>query len=360
MARQAKSSIFKTFLKNTPRKRALLLLPVILGGLFLVSKYVSSHTTSSILSTTARSTKNIDAIKEREHWTKRIDEIGAEPAYAEFKTEYASDHFGVQHYVAHIMGEVLYEKEGIKGLAICDSTFAFGCYHSFFGRALGEKNLAILPELNQACLDRYGPLGTGCLHGIGHGLLDYLGQNHLAEALNACLSTTQKNPLFGCTSGVFMEYNVPIIITTDSAHTEFRKLNPTNPHEPCTEVLERFRKSCYYEMGQWWDKVYFGDYKKMGSLCQEVSNPEYKEPCYLGIGNVSAPSSDYNVAETIKKCQQMPDAASELICRSGASWSFYAEPKKRSLAPLVCQGLGQEIEKNCVTRSDLIGERKSE
>lgn len=298
----------------------------------------------------------LNPVAEKKRWTERIQEAGPEIAYREFSEAYADKHFGIQHGAMHIMGELLYETQGIKGLSICDVTFAFGCYHSFFGRAFSEKGLEIIRDLDHACVAKFGPLGTGCQHGIGHGLMEYFGAAKLTTALEHCKETTQLKELFGCTSGVFMEYNVPIIIDANISYTEPRKLNSANPNEPCnTIVAEKFRSSCYYEMPQWWDKVYKRNYEKIGMLCNDIENVEHQESCFLGIGNVAAPSSEYDVKETIAKCEKMPDSKSMLICRSGSSWSFFSNPNYRKLAPQICASLNEEEKSRCAKKSDLIG-----
>jgi hypothetical protein len=297
------------------------------------------------------------ALSEKQRWSGEIDRIGAQAAYEEFKSAYQDKSFGTQHTVAHIFGQLLYEKMGLQGLTICDATFAFGCFHSFFSRAFSEKGLGIVLQANEACIEKYSAGGTGCLHGIGHGIIDYLGHDKLVESLAVCTKTTQVNPLFGCTSGVFMEYNVPVIIDSERSYTKFRDLNSANPYEPCNTIVPgQFRESCYYEMGQWWDKVYFGDYQKIGQLCAGIDNSTWQRSCFLGVGNVAAPSSQYEVGATISKCQQMPTEEGRLICRTGASWSFMGYPPKKSLSASICAGLDQESSKKCLQGSDLFSQ----
>ncbi len=339
------------------KHKFLALAALLIVGLALIAFYIKPGS-STVKSAVPSST--LSALEEKKYWSQEIDRIGAEKAYQEFKDKYATSYFGIQHTAAHIMGALLYEKAGLNGLTVCDSTFAFGCYHSFFGQALSQKGTAIIPELDKACLAKYGPLGTGCQHGIGHGLLEYYGHGQLDQALNSCLVTTQKKPLFGCTSGVFMEYNVPIIIDSANAYTKFRELDRDHPYTPCPNLNSQFQQSCYYEMGQWWDKVYDGDYKKIGLLCQGISNPTYRESCYLGVGNVAAPSSNYDPDSTVAKCTMMPEYDGQITCRSGASWSFYAEPKYRNLSVKVCDNLPDEVRQRCVTKSDLIGEKNAQ
>lgn len=323
------------------------------------SHTIKSNGKLSFADIAPNSITSVDAQAEAKFWSGRIEQVGGEQAYAEFKDKYSRQNFGIQHYAAHVFGPLLYKYEGINGVATCDQTFAFGCYHSFFTKAIGEVGLKIVPELDKACLNKFGPLGTGCQHGIGHGLLEYFGHDKLVDALQACLLTIQKNPLFGCTSGVFMEYNVPIIIDSTQTYTQFRELNPADPNLPCDNIPNQFRKSCYYEIGQWWDKVFHSDYQKLGQLCLAIPDQDLRDNCYLGVGNVSAPTSNYDVASTIDKCKQMPDYLARVTCRSGASWSFYAEPTRRNLSTQVCDGLSPSDQDRCVQQSDLIGERRN-
>ncbi len=349
----------KKLMKINFNKIVLLLLLIVLGLFWFLIKPMSTVTPSANIDRVIQddSTKLTNVLAERSFWSKRMDDIGVEQAYGEFKQVYADKHFGVQHTVSHIVGQLIYQKKNLAGLMICDSTFAFGCYHSFYSQALAEKGLAVISAADKACIDKFGPLGTGCQHGIGHGLMEYYGPKKLKEALDACSLTTQPKKLFGCTSGVFMEYNVPILITATDAKTVPRILDKKNPYAPCPSVIEKFQESCYYEMPQWWDKEnnFQGNYKKIGELCQALTKDTNRESCFLGIGNMAAPSSSYVVADTIKKCQEMPTAETKIVCQSGASWSFYSSVTYRHLATEVCRNLDANIQSRCVQRSDLIG-----
>ncbi|MCH7883575.1 hypothetical protein IIA95_04175 [Patescibacteria group bacterium] len=298
--------------------------------------------------------ESLNTLQERQKWIGRIDAVGTERAYEEFKKMYASDRFKIQHTMAHVMGELLYEKKGIEGLTTCDSSFAFGCYHSFFGRAISEEGMDAIPKLDKACVKKYGPGGTGCLHGIGHGIIEYLGHDKLVTALEACRLTTQVNPLFGCTSGVFMEHNIPIIISAEKIQSKIREPNNENPYEPCNTIVPKeFRKSCYFEIGLWWKHVLDADFEKLGMLCKKIPEAEYRELCYLGVGTVVAPTSNFEAEKAIRLCEEMPDPRPILLCRAGASWVFFAVPEKRFLAQTVCKNPEQSDELYCLLKSDL-------
>jgi len=341
-------------------------LAVLLSGKFQLPQRTNSKSDSTVSSADLAAEKArisvtdtlspADLAAEKIRWSKRMDQVGTQKAYDEFKQEYANKNFGTQHMMAHIIGTLLFQKDGIQGQTVCDSTFSFGCYHSFFSQVLTHDGLAAITQLNQACLDKFGPAGSGCQHGIGHGVMDYFGPTKLLEALNACQPTTALSPIAGCTSGVFMEYNVPIIIGETTATSDPRTVDPKKPYAPCPDLPEEYRDSCYYSIGQFWDQIalYRWDYKTQGLLCKNTPNPAQIESCYLGIGNVVAPNNNYDPLKSIAACKKMPDQASIIICQAGASWSFAANPDFAPLAIKMCDQLNDADHKECLRRGNLL------
>lgn len=291
-------------------------------------------------------------LAEKARLEKLVDILGAEDAYREFKAEYLGEDYGAQHTAAHIFGEVLYEKKGLKGVSVCDKEFAFGCYHSFFGVAVNKEGIGILPILDKACIAKWTIKGIGCQHGIGHGVLSYFGDAKLLDALEACTQLSWKGPIGGCTSGVFMEYNFHTML--NPSRITLRPLDQTDPHLPCSMLPEKFSKACYFEQPDWWDKVYSHDYLKIGELCQQITETSSMHTCFRGFGNVVGVSTDYNPDEAIDICRKMPTEESENLCRQGASWSFYSNDKTRHLAHLLCKGLKKEEEDLCIKSAEII------
>lgn len=296
------------------------------------------------------------AVQERSYWTKVIEQVGPEKAYAEFKQQYRPMDFGTQHMAAHIVGALLYKKGGIGGLSICDSDFSYGCYHSFFGQVLADKGTDVIKALDDECLKKFGTYGSGCQHGIGHGVMEFFGPRRLLDALVACAPTTEISNIAGCTSGVFMEYNVPIVITESEATATVRPMDPTKPYEPCPTLPEKYRESCYYSIGQWWNQTeyYRQKWKEMGLLCKNAPDQNAVEECYLGLGNIVAPDSLFTPDKAVLSCKQMPDMEGEIVCRAGASWSFDAMPEYKTLAPLVCEDLSGDLKAECRHRANIL------
>src|SRR3989344_4146744 len=97
-------------------------------------------------------TSNLDEFNpksEQERWQKRLNEVSPDTAYHEFKIEYHYKTPEIQHKAAHLFGGVLYQKAGIEGITVCDPQYAFGCYHSFFSKAIIDKGINVLIQLDQ-------------------------------------------------------------------------------------------------------------------------------------------------------------------------------------------------------------------
>ncbi len=270
------------------------------------------------------------------YWENKIKKYGAEKTYLEFKEYYASKEFLEQHTAAHIMGEVLYRTRGLGGFSMCDSSFAFGCYHSFLGQAIAERGISIVSELAQKCKDRYGENSTGCEHGIGHGIAEYLGPRKIKEALFACVKTNQRNPLFGCTSGLFMEYNSAIIFEKNTPTVRDRVPNKQNLLEPCDEVIpEEFRPSCYYEISLWWKNSAQVSSEKIGNLCGKAARETERQACYQGWGAVVAEAANYDHKKIITICALGATKKGWIDCGIGAIMRLVAVNKKNE-ARILC------------------------
>lgn len=273
----------------------------------------------------------------REEISKRIDRQGPEKSYAQLKRVSDSSSAST-HSTFHIFGEVLYQKIGVVGIAVCDEFAGFGCYHGFFIEAVSDKGIEVVGELEQKCVEKFGVAGLGCPHGIGHGLVEFLGYDKLNEALVICSELSWQGELFGCQGGVLMEYNFRTtfregesIISTREAHG--------NLYEPCRSVEKKFRQACYFEQASWWNEVLNSDYAKIGTFCAGLIGHE-KDSCLLGLGDSVAERSAYDKEIVVKACLDMPGSYEEAICRTGAAWAFFANPEKLDQSEKICEGLG--------------------
>lgn len=289
-----------------------------------------------------------ELIKDRDTLAKRIDAIGPARAYEEFKTAAGRLSRGGAHTLAHLFGELLYEKAGVGGLAICDQSFDFGCYHSFFGTAVLALGVGVLPAFDTVCKERFGKAYLPCQHGIGHGILVFAGINNLEKALDLCAKLSSQ-PTGGCGSGVFMEYNFRTMSNAINGGSYVRPLEHDDPHAPCDGLSEKFREGCYFEMPQWWESLFHADYEHIGKLCGGLNEEALRESCFHGAGNYAAPFAHNDVPAIIQLCDTMP-AQGRGFCREGASWIVRGSDGNKNRAISLCAGLPFAEENRCKER----------
>ncbi len=292
-----------------------------------------------------------DPAYNRAYWQEQIARHGSAKAFALFKQKNESAPRERQHFSAHVFGVTLAEHDGVQGITSCDPSFGYGCYHGFFSKIISEGGEGYITKLDAACVAAHGPFGTGCQHGIGHGILEYVGYQRIADALELCRQTTQKVPLLGCTSGVFMEYFNPLVQTGDTLSQGQRPLDKARPQEPCDTVKEEFKQSCYFELGHSYYLHLRNAPVEQGSLCAQVPRA-YAAYCYLGLGDSQGPISGYKLQESITFCNTF-EGEGRIACRAGLSWSFYANPAYRAEGADICSLETSEDTKECKKWADL-------
>ncbi len=284
-----------------------------------------------------------------------IAKDGSLKTYARLKTLMSQVGEEKQHSIAHIFGDVLYKTDGLSGILVCDASFGFGCYHSFFAAAITQKGETIIQDLDRACVETHGPMGLGCPHGIGHGLGEYFGPDRIDKQLALCSTLTWKGKYLGCQDGVFMEYFTPTEANNDSIATVVRPFNATKAYDICQNVDEKFAPSCFLELGAWWEKAIPNDYSRMGQLCN-LAPRVYQESCFLGIGYAFVQSHQYDTQKTIATCESMPSKDAIAVCLGGASWGTFANPAHRSLASNFCAHLPEKQRELCQRASDVLSQ----
>lgn len=285
------------------------------------------------------------------YWKQQLTQKDPAAVYSSFQKKNAAAPQTRQHFSAHVMGGLLADALGTKGITVCDASFGFGCFHGFFARLISSGGTALISSLDQECVAKYGPFGTGCQHGIGHGVLEYVGYTNLSKALELCKETTQKVPLLGCVTGVFMEYNTPLAGAENGLIPDRRKFDPDHPYEPCTSVAPEYQGSCYLELGHWLVSSVGTDISNLERVCGGLSG-DARKYCFLGIGDVTAPMHSYSLSESTAFCDQFTETGA-LYCRAGVSWALFANPEYRPNAKAACTFTDAEKSAECQTFADL-------
>lgn len=114
------------------------------------------------------------------------------------------------HLLGHIVGDVLYKKEGANGMALCTNEFRNACSHSIVTGLFTDYGEKALDMIAQACYKAPGGKGayTMCFHGLGHGVLAQYGyavSKTVAECLKTSTADNQYREGSECVGGAIME-----------------------------------------------------------------------------------------------------------------------------------------------------------
>lgn len=285
-----------------------------------------------------------------------ISQEGGKAAYMKFSESVKNEPPARQHELAHSFGAALFTSEGKSGLSVCDSAFSYGCFHEFLGRAITAHGLSVTTELNQGCRDALVESPLSCQHGIGHGILSYLGYDEkaLKRSLEECLALPYNDPIGGCYGGVFMEYNLQTMLGRSG------RIRPLTDDEqyPCDALESEFRAACYFWQPQWWRQMLLQQgvdddlnaYARIGSFCR-AAGPSHERSCFEGVGNNVPADADFDA----KQARELCDAAAEtsvqrLYCRSLAANSLgVGGAGKKGDAEAVCDGLNSGSHDYCIS-----------
>ena len=271
---------------------------------------------------------NTPAVQEA-YWEGRVKTLGASRAYEEFARFVDHKDPNFQHAQAHFFGAGLYAGAGVAGLSTCDARFNFGCFHEFLGRAIAALGLSEVQNLNQGCYEALGPTFLSCQHGIGHGILAYLGyaRKDLDHALSVCEDLPYNESIGGCYGGVFMEYNLQTMLGREG------RIRPRaeNVLYPCNELSAIYQPACVYWQPQWWAQTLRQEgeidlarvFSTLGERCDLLKDPALGRFCFEGVGNMTAPSGDFIPSRAAALCEaSSPDPLKQLFCKSTAANSL--------------------------------------
>lgn len=206
------------------------------------------------------------------------------------------------HLLGHVVGDILYEQEGIDGMKSCTHDFRNACSHTIVIGALLDFGEGAFEDIKQACYDAPGGKGayTMCFHGLGHGVLAF-NDYDFPKTVEMCdkFSTEKYYGREGveCFGGAIME------IIGGGGHNQelwFEKrplyLNPADPFAFCQEdyLPEEYRPMCYNYMTPYSFEALGADmgrpdpsiYSQTFDYCAKIPLDQQasRDACYGGLG----------------------------------------------------------------------------
>lgn len=259
------------------------------------------------------------------------------------------------HLVAHVIGDELYKQQGARGIQVCTHDFQNACSHAIVIGLFSDFGEGALSQIADVC--RSAPGGSGaygqCFHGLGHGVLAYLGYD-LPKAIASCkkTGTAQKHYLeyTNCVGGAVMEIVGGGFHDRELFLKQQAKFLPKNdPLAPCTSAFmpADVRSQCYVfltprlisEAGASRNSPNPRFFEKAFSFCNLIplSEKENRFACFGAFGkefvvlarghDVSRNSIDHMtddaLATSYRWCQFAHDQQAILACNSYAIGSLY-------------------------------------
>lgn len=298
---------------------------------------------------------NIFFMKERSILEEKLKNEKLTLVYDYIKYNYMNEQVNTVHNLLHWFGGKIYEKEGIKGIAICDDAFKWGCFHGFFGKAFSDKGIKLLYEAQKECLkhNNNSVLNNGCLHGIGHGIMVMEGYdlNGLNSSLKDCELLIDNFQVMTCAGGVFMEYNDGLLSPQKDPDqlTSLRLFQKDDPYMPCSEAESKFQPICYKKWSIWLWQVFDGNIQTLIPLCKKVINKINRNSCFSGLGEVAMGFRDADVSNLIKFCNNLidPDGIKSCLKSIVHEMNLRKDPNITQ----ICQKLGMDNIDNCIQDS---------
>jgi len=286
-------------------------------------------------------------------WSQAIKTDGADKAYKDFQASVASLDQGTQHADAHSFGAALYSAKGIDAFPLCRDIFQYGCAHGFIATALQTEGMQVVAHFADVCRAQGYP--GMCLHGIGHGLVSYLGYDDAAlqKAVSACRDIAHDTSTAGCIGGSVMEFGQK----TMAIQKDSRVMTPENSYEPCLSLAPDAKSACYFwNAGWWYTRLNYIEsltpeaaVKKMGQLCASQKETEYIGECFAGLGDIVAMASNYKGAEAVRMCDSASrDPSERLYCKAYAADIFLGDARTRPDAFIVCNSLPSDEKNRCM------------
>lgn len=256
---------------------------------------------------------------------------------------------GNPHDLAHLVGQLIFDKYEFSGLPICDPIFAFGCYHGVMEKAFEKTGLEKVAEAEKGCeqvANADNMSVRSCIHGIGHGFATYE-EHDLPKALGDCEKLKQTYQI-NCFDGVFMEFMI-------SAPPSFYKT--ANPLYPCTDIDKKYRTACGRSVPQVMRIRMNMDTPAIAKNCLATDDRDITYHCIDAAGYYIGQQSQGRADYILSNCSATQNAAAEAQCNAAAAGEiiFQNYAGWQAAAPEVCSKQpAEEFKNECFKRVESV------
>ena len=246
------------------------------------------------------------------------------------------------HDLAHLIGHLAYEQLHVGGIALCDTDFAFGCYHGFFEAMLKDQGESGIEVARHACIALSGEVSIqACLHGMGHGIM--ASKDSIPDSLARC-SSFPSDERFSCFDGVFMEYNMGIMNEQQATVT------PTlsDPWNFCETILSEAQPACIRNQTTYLLATHVIPQTSTIHACAALSGDE-KKMCVNSIGAFAGDRRNESADDIKNFCGTLTDNGDYSYCVYSAisEMSFQSHDDHLAVMKELCSELGEQWKVRC-------------
>ena len=221
----------------------------------------------------------------------------------------------ISHWVGHA-GLVYYKGHAGVALSHGAMTCNSGYYHGVMQMAFAglprdvvvrkAKVLCNVPAVNTSDFLLYQ-----CVHGLGHGLMIYSGDD-LPWSLQTCHKLENSFDRISCTGGVFMQ-------NLDTTMGVSKYLSTKNPLYPCNIVAERDKVYCYLMVTSRILTLDGFNWEKTAAWCRKAESG-WVATCFQSMGRDASGATRYVAKSTVNICSYAGKNEDE--CLYGASRDY--------------------------------------
>jgi cytochrome c553 len=221
----------------------------------------------------------------------------------------------ISHWVGHA-GLAYYHGNAGEALAHGAMTCNSGYYHGVIELSIaGLPRSKIVPIVRKLCANKAiqdnNFLLYQCIHGLGHGLMIYSGDD-LPYSLHVCDQLTTSFARQACPGGVFMQN-----LATGMVSSRF--IRAKDPIYPCTIVAKHQKYYCYLQVTERILQVVGYNWPKVAEWCRK-SEKGWADICFQSMGRDASGYTQYDPEKTLAICAQAGDGAGECIYGSARDY----------------------------------------
>ena len=248
------------------------------------------------------------------------------------------------HQISHWVGRAgltYYKNNAGTALSHGAMTCNSGYYHGVMQLAFaGLPRPAVIVKAKKLCsapaMNKNEFLLYQCVHGLGHGLMIYSGDD-LPWSLGTCHKLGDPINRDSCTGGVFMQ-------NFDTTMGVSKYLKAKDPIYPCNAVGENDKSYCYLIVTARILALDHYNWSKTASWCRR-SEKDWVATCFESFGRDASGFTNYRAARTVRLCRQAGRNMTD--CLDGASWDFANNYAGGKQSVALCNASPQSYKARC-------------